>query len=723
MLISTTIFFSIFTYTQLCINEYRTKDSITPYFFMIILLSFWTYFNFLFFNFGVSFDFLNFVFVFLYCFSILFYTTYLLRKIYVLKLIKYEFLKKIPILIIFLFFAIFLLFYKKIDFPFSTDQLYYYEMMHNLHLENTNKIINYTYSAYYLVGLDQLGISMNFENRFLLFPYFTTFIYFYAIFTALFFILNTFIKKYLLKISFLAILFFLFFVLWIYLNPHIFYVLMDGDGTDEFLPSILLIPTLINIKNSKFAKHEICLISFSVLFLNESIIAVNSIYSFCLLLIIYFYRRKNNFNFQYFLINFSLFIFNLFFTIYYLLIMINFNPYVITFFYYLVPTYVICCSFFVIFYFVLRLKFKTKFNNLFIALNYYWFKNFFIYHKTSNNWFVLNNFKNKIKNFTVIIIISFLIFLSSFSLYKTHLYDFDSFFVYYYFFIALFFSIVCCYIYFKNKNNIYFNFYMLLLFVINFISIWFIFKIEPNISLTIARIPKMGLFANGSEFLIKDIVIFLFFYFVAFNNSIKKHYYIFLTTKKNINTTWKFLYLILICSLICSSSISIIQYEETNKKKIGIDNIKNTIYYGLSLNTIYELSKFNFDHNWTFSPLYLNIFNNTLKNNINYICYGTYFQTKTFIEKLNMWTKIKFKNLNGNTLWSYDNVNIFKKEILPYYNYIVIRDNDSFFYNAIHYDKDFKEIKNLNNQLLIFENINLNKELQKKFMDINKDIN
>lgn len=715
MFLSLSIISSITVYTQFSLNKNKQKKSYSPFLYIGILFAVWTFFNFLFFNFGVTYTFLRFAFIVIYGFITCFYFIFIINQFKTFIFLKKEFIKNIPILFVLLFFSIFLLFYEKTYFPYEADHFFYYEMMNYLHNLNSNHFTDLNYAIYYPVGLNQLGSSLDFYNRLFIYPFFTTYFYFYVIFTSLYFIIDKYLDNWFYKSLFLITLFILFFLLWIYLNIDIYYAIIVGNISSPFLLSLILMPSFINIKY-KNSRYELVLLSFAILFYNESIILLDFIYVFSLMIVIFIYRKKYSFSFEYFMLIIMFFVFCILLTIYYLFILKNImdlNKF--NLFCYLFPIFIILSTLISFSFLIYKYRYKKSYSCFITKINEIWFaKNKNIFHY---NWFI-----QKIKIINVVKLIEIigvfvLSFYSSFALYKEYLNNLPHY-LPYYFFIGFLFSVVFSIIIVRNKKNIYFNFYIFLLSISAIISLFFIFNFKANTTPNVARFLYIGIWMTyGAQGLIHDIVLFLLFLFISLHH-IKKSYIKF-KCKNKINVNNMF---VISCSTllpIVTWPIIIIDYKTTNINKIGVNSIQNTIFYGLSLKTINDLEKFNFSSNWVFSTLALQVFNTTLKTNLQTGYYTTYMSTKFFLHKLWDWVPFRFKDINGNLIWNYDNES-FKNQILPYYNYVVIRNNDYFFYPVLKNNTQFKLIDNINNQILIFKNMHINLNLQNKFMQLNK---
>ena len=135
--------------------------------------------------------------------------------------------------------------------------------------------------------------------------------------------------------------------------------------------------------------------------------------------------------------------------------------------------------------------------------------------------------------------------------------------------------------------------------------------------------------------------------------------------------------------------------------------------FGFSKKTINTINKYNFDNQLTFADFYLPAVNNNIKYNLGYGLYTPYSQ-------LGMWyanfsNKHFYLPTTGSLL-----IGNHYQTFLANYSYICLKANDTFFIDMVNkMHNQFKLIDNVNNEVYIFKNINLNKELQDQFFAYN----
>ncbi|MBQ3621785.1 hypothetical protein II941_03260 [bacterium] len=97
-----------------------------------------------------------------------------------------------------MFITIFFIFYQKGYAAEQSDLWFYYQMMNYLHVRGTNSFNNPSlliYNRYLNIGLYQLGASLSLPQRLFIFPYFTTYFFFFVIFTSTYEVLSYFLKS------------------------------------------------------------------------------------------------------------------------------------------------------------------------------------------------------------------------------------------------------------------------------------------------------------------------------------------------------------------------------------------------------------------------------------------------------------------------------------------------------------------------------------------------
>lgn len=191
-------------------------------------------------------------------------------------------------------------------------------MMAALHSNGTNlfslKELS-LYSHYLTTGLYQLGSSLPFAQRMFLFPYFTTYFYFFVIITSTYEILNKFLAKLWKKNTTLICLSIIFLFVYWYLNSQT-YVVLVGNIESSFLLILILLPCFLHF-NENSSRYFFIILLIGYLFYNETCILVEIFYLLAYLIFLFIFRKKYNVKIGYFFIITFLFILSVYLIIYF----------------------------------------------------------------------------------------------------------------------------------------------------------------------------------------------------------------------------------------------------------------------------------------------------------------------------------------------------------------------------------------------------------------------
>ena len=231
----------------------------------------------------------------------------------------------------------------------------------------------------------------------------------------------------------------------------------------------------------------------------------------------------------------------------------------------------------------------------------------------------------------------------------------------------------------------------------------------------ILRMEYTSLFIFTNYILtIREIVFILLFITLSIN--FRKHFYI--RFNRNIKTT-KIIFAsnFILFSSITSIPVPIIQSIYSNYVIPSFEIPSLLFNFGLSENSVNQLSKFNFENKLTFSDIYLPAINDSSLFNLDRTFYPPYNNITQFHTNLSYAT---YKDLNGDLLKIDDYTTAYSDDILPYYSFICLKSSDYFFINIMNtLGNQFKLIKNINNSVFIYKNILLNNDNQKLFLYYN----
>lgn len=715
MLISLSIFTSIFTYSQSASDNFWKKNHgniYTPFIFILTVISTWEIINLLTFNTGINYS-------LLYLFYILFYVAIIFvfainTLLFFLKnkrAAKYL-LRKIPLLISLVFIAIFFLFFYRKYQTYQTDMWYWYQFMNDASEKGNNLFSSSPYfiskySIYIPIGIYQFGSSLSISQRFYLFPYFTTFLFFYACITSSYCIIEKFLNKklVLLNIFFIcAVVFILIF--------YIFYCFSDwwptieGDWVSPSYFLLLVIPFLLDLK---FAKNKkiIWIIPFFTFFISESSVLSLPFFIASILIVIYFGRKK----YKFIISDFLLGLLFLFFSIYIFLTMslnINLGKLYIgeTIFSYLMVLTVLL--------YYLLLKFNDFYRINFLKFNFlisFWNSNFLCI-AGNNNWFEP---KKYFKQIFLIGILSLLFILCIFDI--PHSNTNDKFQEICQIITTIIFLICVIKIVRTQKNNLFFNFlvvFCLIFFITHIVSIGF------NINSDFwGRLQYSGL-TVGTAYIVTPKIIVLLIFVVMFAVDFNKQLWVFsIIIHKHNNRNLPYLLSTLVLAPTICIPIPLYQVLNEGLTLPSLEIPQNLFSFGLSESTLQKIHNFNFDNNLTFSDIFLPSINSTAKTNLQMSFYPPYNQMDFFYYLLSI---ANFKNIDGDRINSY-NKDVFENEILPYYSLICLKSNDSFFLNIMKENSSqYHLIENINQKVFIFKNIHLDSNMQEVFLNLNSSV-
>lgn len=724
MIISLTIIIAIITYLQFVLfRDFDNKLKFTPFLFIVIIFSFWEFFVLFLYGLNVDYLVLNAFFLISYASVIifeLFYFINLIKKEGLLRK-KKSFLKHSIYLFCMLFFAIILLFFHKEMLPVESDNLYYEYLMNVAHrggIYSLPKNTSESFILYSYVGLYQFGASFSYAQNMLLMPYFTTFIFIYFIFTALYFILDRFLKKFYLVI--LSFIFFTiaFIVFIVFFNYSFYWSTIVGNFSTSALLAVLFIPSFF-IKNKRIHLENL-ITAFGFLFLNETSVLVLPVYLFSYLVFFTITRKRNFFSLSYFLIFFIFLLFSIYmimFQILYVKYGFSITIDVIRF----LPLIFIISLLLISFIFISN---KYKNNKIF-----YWIYNIemiktisYFYNKTwfyKDNWFLIKQkkiyifqlfFKIAFCVITIISLFATLTFIDYTEKNNWQLIHVDI-------FLEVLFSLLSIKIIFSNYKDNDFSMYFICLNIIVAIVGYYFYHNNLYSNIT-DRYFFISLFIfKGNIAVLKNIVLLVVFYFSTSwwkekYIYIKKHY----RESKKIKFNFQKILYLSFSSIYTVTTFSNILIESSTwepvNKYFTLQSIQNNYLGGLEYKTINQLEKFNFNDKYIFSDIPIPIFNNTGKTLVDHFVYGLYWQSEFFFSTWKTFFTIQGKLIDVN---AYN----LKNYWLPYFSYVILRTSDSFALNIIYSLKQFKVAEKINNQLIIFENTNVDYKLQNELAKSN----
>ncbi|MBO6094513.1 hypothetical protein J6P11_00525 [bacterium] len=176
-------------------------------------------------------------------------------------------------------------------------------------------------------------------------------------------------------------------------------------------------------------------------------------------------------------------------------------------------------------------------------------------------------------------------------------------------------------------------------------------------------------------------------------------------------------------ALIATSTILISIIPATTAAADGIyylnlGSIVDANLLGINQKGWKELKQVSFNNSLVFSDFYLPIINQSMDYNIPHSIYPAYGDINNFyIYKMSLLKP--FKNIDGKQIENY-NSDTFMNDIIPYYNYVVIKSNDLFMENILNLDRNNYHLWiNIQNQIFIYKNNKINFNNQQEFLKYN----
>ena len=722
MVISLTIFSSIFTYFEVIKSKVRNQINFigAPLTFILVVCGLWEIINLLTFNLGLSYSLLYFFYLF--SFIILIITFLVLGTSFIIKnKVKFViFFHKSPVLIITLFLAIFFLFFYHEKFTWQSDMWFYYRMMNELH-SNSNNLLDSSlisqYATYLPIGIYQVGSSMPIYGRFYLFPYLSTFAFLYLCDIAVYSIIEKFFHSHEWKVNliyfFISLLIIFFYLFYDYSD---YWPTIEGDWVSSAYLLVLTIPFMINLSNIK-NKYSFLFIPLFIAFISETSYSFLPILTFVFLIFIIILRKQFRFNFRYFL--FVLFIF--FLTLYLAASTLSIDdnkviPEVGEKLYFSIPflTYfiILLTSLIFIVSFINKYKNFRFFDNNWIIK--FWNSKVFNLH-LSKKWFDAKSWWIK---FIWLIISSLFLVVTVFDwVYNYKLADFPLICAS----VSLIILLVSNFLIIKrNKISPAYLFIFIYVILVFFIRLLMIPTDIPEYF--IWRMEYTSLFVFTNYILtIKEIVILVFMIALAINSNVYHKYIFSCNLFKNIwNSKLKLSLSVAALSTVFCVPVPVCQVIYNSVAVPSLLSPSLLFHLGLSREAIEKLNKFNFENQLTFSDIYLPSVNNTSVFNLGWGFYPPYNNMNQFYWNLSFAT---FKDLSGKPLTINNYQEAYSKNILPYYSYVCIKNNDLFFLNILtSLNSQFQLVANINDEILIYKNISLNKINQNKFLQFNKNV-
>lgn len=727
MIISITCINSFLVYMQSILNVKNKQKWITPFIFLFTLFAEWALFNFYVLNFGVNYSSILIVFICLYSFTICFFAFYYLSKWKTFLACKVIFLRQLPLFISLLFIAIIFIFYERGHNAVQSDLWYYYQMMNVFNMHHINNFQNSSFTLYadYLnVGIYQLGTSLPLASRLYIFPYFTTYFYFFVIFSTTYEIIEYYLKSNWKKILIYLLLVVIFLFLYWYCNPPTYTVLV-GNIESAFLLTIILLPSFLHFQQPN-AKIYILLLFFGFLFYNETSILVELFYFVAYLGFIFLMRNKYKINFTYFLLSIIIFAFPIYLFIYDYLTLLT--QYFATHLHDIFLTMNLIAYFETIIWITFFASNYVNWNNFKILqqnklkqrIDKYWFNNK-VETQIANKIASDKKIKWTVKISLALIINVFVIF-SVFDLGFTqnvHPAQWGVSAVLY-----LFFSIIFTWIIIKNIYSPFCVYFFILFFIIFLIHCASLSQVNFTVWI-LQRITYIGIFPTYlQEGLIHDLVLLTYLVLLIKNSLQWKNKFKFVNKTKF--TKLFFAYFdVSMASLACACIAIVVPSIQACTWSLYYVNLKSATdvnLLGVSQSSWTDLQKINFKKSLVFSDIYLPLANDTISFNVGHINYPAYGNVNNFYNyKLPFHTPLT--NIDGKVITNYDAKN-FTTEILPYYNFVVIKSTDSFLINILQRNsKIYQEWLNINNQVFIYKNNDVNAQLQSLFIKYNPLVN
>lgn len=717
MIISIAVFSSIFSYVEIVKNNVkRHKNEFTnsPLIFVLILFCLWEIINLFTLDFFASYN-LMFIFYVITYASIIGFFSGLNIKFWIKNWSYWkEFFYNLPFLFICLFDIIFFLFYYHSNLH-QSDLWYWYAMMTKLHNIGHNLFslsILQNYSSYLTVGIYQFGTSLDIFERFFLFPYFQTFIFFFFLIISAHVVVDKYLWKNKIKLNFLFItICFIIIFFYLFYNYGNEWAVIEGDWVS--VAYILILPLIYFLQIDKIKnKFSFILIPFSLLFINESCSSLLPLMLIVLVIVFIIFRKKYSFN-----LSFEILILSLFFYSVYITLTITFSYFssdftVNQYLYYGVSILLYVWLLLVFLWYgikhLLIIKINYSNNNFIIR---WWYRNS-SKTVTKENWFYNRNIWLKT---CVLLITNFLLIVSTFNILEVENWNKINLVVS---LIFLFLFIISnSIIITRKKENIFFYFfygYLLIIFILH------LCLLRTNVStFFVRRLLYSGLMINGDYMQsIKNVILLLFMWLLAIDWYKKYQLKIKCLNPKIRKNIFYFssIGIISLSACVPAPICQAIFYSES----IPTLSTPNSIFHlGFSKDTINRFNKINFNNKLTFSDFYLPAINSTAKFTQSWGIYNPFNQIDSIYQSL---LNEAYYDSLGNKLTNY-NLDRYKNNILPNYDYVVLQYPDTKFINLVfEMSSQFKLELNINNQIYIFKNIKLDLNKQEAFMQYNNFI-
>lgn len=560
---------------------------------------------------------------------------------------------------------------------------FYYQMMNSLHVAGQNAFSHQliaNYSQYLTTGIYQFGSSLSLTQRLFIFPYFTTYFYFFVVITSTHEILIRYIKTSWKQWTILVLLCLTFLFVYWFLNWQS-YVILVGNIESAFLLLLILIPSFIHFDQSN-TRLFILFLFLGYLFYDETCILVNIIYTFSFLLFLLVFRKKKyRISISYFLISCSIFILCSYLILYFAFtlktnLLIKYDKEIFIVLVFLIYLEIIALSLYILDYYI---KFKFIRNSKYYCLiNKVWTHDYVIAPLKSK---LQNNPKNNLIIKILLFVIVLLILVFAVYDFKYESMNYWQIVIIQSFTLACFIFITYFIVFKKVRSAFTYYFFILMFFAFVFDCVGFTFS-NPYLSWIIERLTYIGLnptyLEEGS---IKNVVLLMYFCLLIVEERNWQFRIVLKCRKMFSKALLNADVLAITSSLVLISIIPATNAALDGVYYLNVVNIQDSNLLGINSQTWNKLAKINFDDKLTFCDFYLPIANATITYNIQHVLYPAYGDLKDFYNyKLDLYHP--FYTINGKRIEDY-NSQTFTNEILPYYNYVVIKDNDKFMENIL----------------------------------------
>ena len=282
------------------------------------------------------------------------------------------------------------------------------------------------------------------------------------------------------------------------------------------------------------------------------------------------------------------------------------------------------------------------------------------------------------------------------------------------------FSLVFTWIILKNLYSPFCIYFFILLFIVFLIHCAAMPQSNEDVWI-LQRITYIGIFPTYlQEGLIHDLVLLTCFVLFIKNSVNCKWNFKAIKQNKYAKLFFKNLDVSLISvSCFCIAVIvPSVQACTWSLYYVNLKSAQDVNLLGMSQASWDAIQKINFHDNLVFSDIYLPLANQTLSFNINHLDYPAYGNLQDFYNYKLIYHQ-PLININGDRITNYNAQN-FSNEILPYYNFVVIKSNDQFLINILEKNSNtYHEWLNISNQLLIYRNNDVNAKLQGLFVKYN----